>query len=134
MIVLSKQRGAAMDYKNEVKNRFGNTAEYKEYEKKSLSRTNEKEAELSKGLMNIIREIGTLRDKDPFSSEVISKIGELKAYITENYYSCSDEMLVNLGNMYVEDKRFKENIDNAAGAGTALFIKKAIDYYITSKP
>ena len=47
-----------MDYKNEVKNRFGNTAEYKEYEKKSLSRTNEKEAELSKGLNRYLREEG----------------------------------------------------------------------------
>ena len=121
-----------MDYKEEVKNLFGNTAEYKEYEKKSLFRTNTEETELSKGLMDIIKELGALKDKGPFDSEVLSLIEKLKRYITENYYSCSDEILFSLGNMYVEDERFKKNIDNAGG--TALFIKSAIECYVKSNP
>ena len=31
--------------------------------------------------------------------------------------------------MYIADKRFKENIDNAGGEGAAAFVAKAIEVY-----
>ena len=49
--------------------------------------------------------------------------------ITDNYYTCSDKVLAELGRMYVEDKRFTENIDKAGGCGTAEFVYKAIECY-----
>jgi hypothetical protein len=53
---------------------------------------------------------------------------KLQTYITNNYYTCTKEILAGLGQMYVMDERFKENIDKN-GAGTAQFASDAIRYY-----
>lgn len=52
---------------------------------------------------------------------------KLQNFITENYYTCTDEILKGLGEMYVFDERFKNNIDKAGGIGTAEFTSKAIN-------
>ena len=53
---------------------------------------------------------------------------KLQVYITENYYTCNDEILAGLGKMYVADERFKKNIDKY-GEGTAEFAAEAIAVY-----
>ena len=55
-------------------------------------------------------------------------VKELQNYITENYYTCTKEILAGLGQMYVADERFKTNIDKN-GDGTAEFVSKAIEIY-----
>lgn len=52
----------------------------------------------------------------------------LQNHITENYYTCNREILSGLGQMYVADERFKNNIDKHA-EGTAEFISEAIAIY-----
>ena len=47
-------------------------------------------------------------------------VAKLQAHITENYYTCTDEILAGLCKMYVADERFKKNIDKY-GEGTAEF-------------
>ena len=49
--------------------------------------------------------------------------------ITDNYYTCTDKILGELGKMYVDDERFKRNIDKAGGEGTAEFVKRAIEIH-----
>ena len=53
---------------------------------------------------------------------------KLHAYITENYYTCNDEILACLGEVCVADERFKKNIDKY-GEGTAEFAAEAIAVY-----
>ena len=55
-------------------------------------------------------------------------VKELQDYITENYYTCTNEILAGLGQMYIADERFKNNIDKHA-VGTAEFVSKAIKVY-----
>ena len=62
------------------------------------------------------------------SAEAQSIVKTLQAHITDNYYLCTDEILVGLGQMYVADDRFRNSIDKHAG-GTAEFICKAIEIY-----
>lgn len=50
---------------------------------------------------------------------------KLQTHITDNYYTCTNEILAGLGEMYVADERFKNNIDKY-GKGTAEFASKAI--------
>ena len=50
-------------------------------------------------------------------------------FITQNYYNCTNEILVGLGKMYVADERFKKNIDKY-GEGTAEFAAEAISIYV----
>ena len=49
-------------------------------------------------------------------------------FITENYYTCTKEILASLGEMYVADQRFLKNIDRH-GNGTARFMSDAIKAY-----
>ena len=57
--------------------------------------------------------------------EVFSAEPEHQRYITENYYRCTIEILSGLGQMYVADERFRNNIDRH-GDGTAAFVSEAI--------
>lgn len=54
---------------------------------------------------------------------------KLQDYITERYYTCSDETLVALGCMYGSGGRFTENVNKAGGPGTAEFAARAIEAY-----
>jgi hypothetical protein len=62
------------------------------------------------------------------SPEVQSLVVKLQEYITQNYYTCTNEILAGLGQMYAADERFKENIDKS-GEGTAKFVSGAIAIY-----
>lgn len=48
-------------------------------------------------------------------------------------YTCSDEILSGLRQMYVNDDRMKRNIDKAGGEGTAEFASKDISIYLSKK-
>ena len=62
------------------------------------------------------------------SNEAQELVKELQNYITENYYTCTNEILAGLGQMYVADERFKNNIDKHA-PGTAAFVSESIATY-----
>ena len=62
------------------------------------------------------------------SAEAQVLVTKLRAHITTNYYTCTDEILIGLGKMYVADERFKKNIDKY-GEGTAKFAADAIAAY-----
>ena len=66
--------------------------------------------------------------ENPESKIVQELVKKLQNYITENYYNCSNDILSGLGQMYVADDRFKNNIDKHA-SGTAGYISKAIEIY-----
>ena len=110
-------------YANEAKQKWGHTDAYKEYEQKHSDFT-----ENADEFMQIFAEIGNLKHFAPTSKEVQVLIGKLQNFITENYYTCTDEMLKQLGQMYIADERFKNNIDKAGGIGTAEFVAKAIQH------
>lgn len=67
-------------------------------------------------------------DKTPDSEDVQKLVKEWQNFITKSFYKCTNEILQGLGMMYVEDERFKKNIDSN-GEGTAEFISKAIEIY-----
>ena len=118
------------NYDKEVQRRFGETEAYKEYEQKTANYTKEKWQEINDGLNTVLMKFakckkeGCTADSDEAQALVI----ELQTYITENYYTCTNEILSGLGQMYVADERFKDNIDKH-GDGTAEFVAKAIEIY-----
>lgn len=116
-------------YAKEVKERWGSTKAYEEYEQKTKEKT-DKEIEMAADkLLSLFAEFGTLRKFPPAKKEVQEKIAELQTFITKNYYHCTNEILCGLGQMYVCDERMKHNIDKTAGEGTAEFVKQAIEIY-----
>ncbi len=117
-------------YENEARERYGNTAAYREHEQKIKNYTKEKWAEANDGLMSIFAEFAACKDsgKSADSTEAQASVAKIQAHITENYYTCTDEILAGLGKMYVADERFKNNIDKY-GEGTAEFAADAIEVY-----
>ena len=116
--------------KTEARERWGNTDAYCEHEQKTKNYTKEKWAEANDGLMEIFAEFAVCKDNvmSADSKEAQALVAKLQAYITDNYYTCTDEILAGLGKMYVADERFKKNIDKY-GDGTAEFASEAIEVY-----
>ena len=118
------------NYTTEARERYGNTAAYKEHEQKTKNYTKEKWAEANDGLMAIFTEFAVCKNggASADSAEAQALVAKLQAHITENYYTCTDEILAGLGQMYVADERFKKNVDKS-GEGTAEFAAEAIAVY-----
>ena len=110
------------EYAAEAKAKWGKTEAYKEYEQKQS-------APSADALMNLFTEIGKLRHLSPDAPEVQAAVAGIQAFITKNYYNCTKQIFASLGQMYVADERFKENIDRAGGEGTAEFVSRAIEIY-----
>ena len=117
-------------YLSEARERYGNTAAYREHEKKTKNYTKEKWAEANDGLMAIFAEFAVCNESGAStdSAEAQALVVKLQAHITANYYNCTDEILAGLGKMYGADERFKKNIDKY-GEGTAEFAAEAIAVY-----
>ena len=119
-----------MKEKNEARTRWGNTDAFREHEQKTKNYTKEKWTEANDGLMAIFSEFAACRAKSalPSSADVQALVAKLQAHITAHYYTCTDDILAGLGQMYVCDERFKKNIDKY-GEGTAEFASEAIGIY-----
>ena len=118
------------NYENEARERWDNTDAYREHEQKTKNYTKEKWTEANDGLIAIFAEFAALKNSGAIadSTEVQALVAKLRAHITANYYTCTDEILAGLGKMYVADERFKKNIDKY-GEGTAEFAAEAIAVY-----
>ena len=117
------------EYTKKAKEQWGQTAEYKEYEEKTGDQSPEAQKQALRNFMLIFVEFGKMTDKKPEDSDVQLKVKELQDYITDHFYKCSNEILKGLGELYASGGEFTENIDKAAGDGTAVFVAKAIDVY-----
>ena len=117
-------------YDLEVKQLFGNTDAYKEYEQKTANYSNDKWQTVNGGLMAVFAKFAECMKScnTAHSDEAQALVFELQNYITENYYTCTKDILAGLGQMYIADERFKTNIDKN-GDGTAEFVSQAIEYY-----
>ena len=117
-------------YAAEAKARWGRTEAYKEYEEKTAGQTPAQQQTVGDGLMDIFRELGTVRHLSPEAPEVQALVAKLQAYITANYYTCTPQILKGLGRMYIAGDAMTENINNAGGEGTAEFAHRAIEAYV----
>lgn len=109
----------------EVKAKWGGTAAYQEYQQRQQRGA----AGDPTDLMAQFAALGKLKTLAPTAPEVQAAIRSLQQYITVHFYTCTPEILVGLGEMYVADERFRASIDSAGGAGTAQFVAGAIRAY-----
>ena len=118
------------NYKNEAKERWGNTDAYKEYSQKSKGYSEEKFNALGEGMEKVLEEFAICMNSGATfdSEEAQILVKKLQNYITENFYTCTNEILASLGQMYVADERFKNNIDKHS-VGTTEFVSKAIEEF-----
>ena len=118
------------NYDAEVKQRWVETDAYKEHAEKTANYSKEKWKAVTDGLMTVLAKFAEcMKDGHTAdSTEAQALVKELQNYITENYYTCTNDILAGLGQMYVADERFKNNIDKHA-PGTAAFVSESIATY-----
>ncbi len=115
-------------FQEEAKARWGDTEAYRE----SVTRTKHYSKTDWDGIQREAQELyekfSKLMGINPDSEQVQELVRQWKEHITKHYYQCTDEILAGLGELYVKDERFTENI-NQAGEGLAEFMSEAIRYY-----
>ena len=116
-------------YAAEARKKWDGTEAYQEYEQKTAGMTGEQLRANGDGLMEIFTRLGAVRHLSPASGEAQTLVGELQAYITQNYYTCTKQILRGLGQMYIAGDSMTVNIDRAGGEGTARFVHEAIKVY-----
>lgn len=121
------------EYTAQAKAAWGKTQEYREFEEKSEGRTAEEQKKLNARMMEIFKEFGRLKNGAPDSGEARELVKRLQGFITEHFYTCTDETLSGLGTMYAAGGDFTENIDAAGGEGTAAFANEAIQAFVGGK-
>ena len=117
-------------HKAEAKENWGNTDAYKQHEEKTRDYSKQKWNALAGEMDRIMAEFALCMKNGtaPDSAEAQSQVKTLQNHIAENYYVCTNEILAGLGQMYLADERFKNNIDKHAD-GTAAFICEAIQIF-----
>ena len=112
-------------YAEEVKQRWGNTDAYKENQQRDTDFS--KSAALLDAVFEKFAELNR-SGVSPNDEPAKVQVEKLQQCITDNFYTCTNEILAGLGQMYVVDERFKTNIDKH-GEGTAEYISECIKSY-----
>ena len=117
-------------HKAEVKEKWGKTEAYKEHSEKTKNYSNGKWNDLAQEMDQIMAEFAFCmkNGEAPDSAGAQHLVKMLQNHITQNYYNCTNQILAGLGEMYVADERFRNNIDKH-GDGTAAFVCEAIRIY-----
>lgn len=116
-------------YAAEAKARWGKTDAYREYEHKTAGQGKQDQQQDGDALMALFAELGALRHLSPDAPAVREAVAGIQDFITAHYYNCTKQIFAGLGQMYVADVRFRQNIDRAGGEGTAAFVSRAIELY-----
>lgn len=117
-------------YAKEVRERWGDTAAYKESERHTADYDLADWSELSAGMDAIMAVFAELKNEGfvPDSEPARLQVERLKEFITDKMYTCTVEILSGLGQMYAADERFTKNIDKHC-EGTAAYVSECIKSY-----
>lgn len=113
-------------YKEEAKARWGNTDAYREYAQRVLQKTDQEIRKAGEDLTEALKAVASLKELPPSDALVQQKVKAVQQCITDGYYTCTDDILASMGEMYVDNIRFTKEIDQFCGEGSALFIRDAI--------
>ena len=115
------------EYEQEVRERWGGTDAYAESTRRTARYTEEDWQRLSEEAMAIYAAFMVLKDAgtDPASDAAMDVAERHRAHIGDWFYECTPDIHVGLGEMYLADHRFTENIDRH-GEGLAAYMSEAI--------
>ncbi len=103
---------------------WGQTAAYAEFEVRYDA---SKDRVFAREMQAIFEVFGKMQSLEADHPDVQAQVPTCRPI--SRFYTCTKEILQNLGLMYVEDERFSANIDRAGGPGTAAFVSQAIAIY-----
>ena len=115
------------EYEDEVRERWGGTTAYRESARRTARYTEQDRQHIGResGEINAafiaLMDAGTPAD----ATEATSLAERHRAHVSKWFYDCAPEIHAGLGQMYLADPRFTENIDKAA-PGLAQYMSDAI--------
>ena len=117
-------------YAKEAMEKWGDTEAYNESKEKTKNYSKEKWNDVNSEMNVIMSEFADCKNngESPDSLRAQEIVKKWQDCITDNYYTCTKEILRGLGEMYIADERFTANIDKY-GEGTARFMHEAIRAY-----
>ena len=123
----SEYESARQQYEDEAKQRWGDTDAYKESQAKTAGYSKDKWNDVLAGMNGVFAEFSKCKKCGESADCATAQrlVRKLQDYITANFYHCTNDILAGLGQLYVCDERFKNNIDSH-GKGTAEFVAEAI--------
>lgn len=115
------------DYEDEAEERWGGTAPYEQSRRRTDTYTKaDWEAIQAEGDAIYARFVALMdAGTEPDSDAAREVVDAHRRHITGRFYDCTPEIHAGLGQMYVADHRFRENIDRA-GEGLAAYMSEAI--------
>ena len=117
------------EYQAQAETLYGKTEAWQEYTQKAKNRTKEQNKNINDKVMDFFVELGKIKHLSPDSMEAQTWVKELQTFFTENFYTCTPQILKRLGEMYAGGGSMTENIDAAGGKGTGAFALEAIKIY-----
>ena len=117
------------EYQAQAETLYGKSEAWQEYQLKIKNRSREQNQSINGKVMDFFVALGKIKHLSPDSAEAQAWVKELQAFFTENFYTCTPQILKGLGEMYAGGGSMTENIDAAGGKGTGEFAKQAIDIY-----
>lgn len=116
------------EYAHETKKRYGHTNAYMESERKTGQYNEEDWKCITMEANDIYKGFYDTLELEANAEEIQGLVKDWQNHITRYYYTCTDEILAGLGEMYSIDERFKDNI-NKHGDGIAERMSEAIKIY-----
>ena len=132
----NEQRFEALDftrspYEQEARERWGDAAIDESKRKlESRTKTPAMQAEFQQEWEERMQSLAEVRHEDPASPKAQERIGAWYTFLG-NFGTYSYEAFAGLGQMYVQDERFTQNIDQY-GEGLAAFMSEAMNVYARS--
>ena len=115
-------------YEEEARQRWGHSEEYRQSAERTKKYTKADWAQIQQESGAIYQGLVSVMDRDPADPQVQEWIRQWHEQINKWFYQCSTEVFRGLGDMYVADERFTQNIDKYA-TGLAAFMKAAMHVY-----
>jgi len=120
-----------LEYAQEAKQKWGHTDCFKQSQRKAAQYSKKEIADINAKQTKIYQDLATLMPLGIADTKVQNKIHEARMLINDHWYGCGKQQFSALGQMYINDARFKANIDQY-GEGLAEFLNQAIDKYVNN--
>lgn len=116
------------EYKEEAKQRWGNTEAYKQSVERSKNWTKEDIMRVQQEWGKLLTAVADTMDNGADSPEAQKAVADIYQHLYQ-FYDPSLEMFQGLGQMYVDDLRFRETFEKVK-PGLAEYTRDAINVYV----
>ncbi len=115
-------------YAKEVEERWGGTEAFRQSQERTKKYNKEDWDRILGRQDGILADLAGLMDQPVDNPKVQVLVAAYRDHITDNFYDCTLEIYRGLGELFVNDPRYGENMDKH-GEGFTAFFSKAIAYY-----